>query len=106
MKSTLITLGFLLATSQAAQRTLKNLLESENISENPLDYGFAPNCTYNFPSLPTGSAPGTGAPAVCSCSVSGTTGAGLPALGQATYTTNNNALNAATTEALSSVPDT
>lgn len=97
MKSTLITLGFLLATSQA--RTLKSLLQTDDlgISQNPVDFGFAPNCSYNFPSLPggTGTGTGTGNPSVCSCTVSGTTGAGLPALGQATYTTNTNALNAA-----------
>lgn len=72
MKTALITLGFLLATTQAAPRTLKSLLQQDT----------------------------------CSCTLSGDTGSGLAALGQATYTTNNNALTATVGEAIASTPDT
>ena len=95
MKSTLITIGLLLATAQAGKTTLKSLLQNqdENISLNPLDYGLPPNCSYNFPNYPGGG--GTPPPlnSTCSCIIAGNTGNGLPSLEQATLTSFNNNLN-------------
>jgi hypothetical protein len=90
MKTAFITLGLLLATAQAAPRSLKSLLQtnadSEDISLDPATYGFPSNCTITTPPVVPGGPPGVVIVPVCQCAiVANSTGAGLPELSSATY---------------------
>lgn len=83
MKATFITLGLLLATTQA--KTLKSLLQSDEgvVSIDPANYGFPSDC--NFTYTPPGGVPTNppgGNPSGCVCLLNnGTVGANLPSLG-------------------------
>ena len=89
MKTALITLGFLLATAQAAPRSLKSLLETnaEDISQNPTDYGFKPNCTITTAPTKPGGTPTIVVVDIPTCVIlPNSTGAGLPELSSASVT--------------------
>ncbi len=66
MKATFVTLGLLLATSQA--RSLKSLLQAESslVELTPEDFGFAPNCNFTF-TPPAGGSPSGNPPPVGGC---------------------------------------
>ena len=90
MKATFITLGLLLATTQA--RTLKSLLQTDEdlISLNPADYNFPTDCNFTFPSPPGGPPGGPGSPpSGCVCPLGNQTTTGFPPLGQATVVSFN-----------------
>ena len=85
MKATFITLGLLLATTQA--RTLKSLIQAnaEQISQNPLDYGFPANCVITEGPGGPGNPPVVVTVPECECTVAGNTGSGLPPLSHGEY---------------------
>ena len=85
MKSALITLGFLLATAQAGSRSLKSLLQTDDVP-----------------------APSTSAPTLqaCSCDLASNTTDNLPVLDQSVYTTYNTNQLVNVDSTLISVPDT
>ena len=87
MKSTLC-LGFLLVASNAAP-SLKKLLQANDfvtVSQNAGDYGFNWTCDNSSVIIPPPIIPPGGGsnPDSCNCDIAaGSTGAGLPTLGQA-----------------------
>lgn len=81
MRATFITLGLLLATTQA--RTLKSLVQQTVPTYTPEEFGLPSNCVL------TAGPGGAGSPPVlvevppCSCALTGSSGAGLPPTGGA-----------------------
>ena len=107
LKITLATFAVLVVLSDArGQVTLKKLLQNDlDVSQNPIDYGF-PNCNFTFPpgtTPPGGNPPGSNPE--CPCSLTNGTGAGLPSMGQATYTSYSQNALVSTGAAANQLPD-
>ena len=105
MKSTFITLGLLLATTQA--RTLKSLLQTDEdlVSLDPANYGFPSDCNFTFPTPGGPGAPGSPPIGACVCVLGNGTAAGFPPLGQAVLVSHNAEALATSGAFISTLPD-
>lgn len=105
MKATFITLGLLLATTQA--RTLKSLLQTDEdaVVLDPSFYGYPSNCNFTFTTPGGPGTPGSPPPAGCVCVLDNSTTTGFPALGQAQLVAHTSNALATAGSSLNTIPD-